>query len=103
MRKSLFDGETIDPERDDNRLKAQLYRVKSFMLGTDWKTLAEIEMITGYPQASISARLRDLRKTKFGSFTVERRHVKKGLFEYRVLPPEKVGHQYNFFGDDADE
>jgi len=40
---------------------------------------------TSHPEASVSARLRDLRKEKFGGHVVERRAVKRGLFEYRVI------------------
>jgi uncharacterized membrane protein len=50
----------------------------------DWWTLAELARATGYPEASISARLRDLRKPKFGGYTVERQYVERGLFRYRV-------------------
>jgi hypothetical protein len=52
-----------------------------------WRTLAEIEEITEDPQASISARLRDLRKERFGEHEVARRRRgsgQRGLFEYRI-------------------
>jgi len=38
----------------------------------------------------ISARLRDLRKAKFGDRKVERRKAKPGLYEYRLLPEEAM-------------
>jgi hypothetical protein len=81
-----FDGATFDVAEDGDRLRAQLQRVKRLMGDHAWRTLAEIEAATGYPQASVSARLRDLRKSKFGGLTVERRRVDgaRGLFEYRV-------------------
>lgn len=87
------DGETFNRKRDGKRLNAQMQRV--FEVMTDhaasrnnrghWFGLAEIASITGDPEASISARLRDLRKPKFGSYTIERRYVRRGLFEYRLL------------------
>jgi hypothetical protein len=85
MRRSYnFDGETYDPKRDKVRLNEELYQVwRVFQDGVFW-TLAELEQTTGYPQASISARLRDLRKPRFGGWNVERRYVADGLHEYRV-------------------
>lgn len=49
-----------------------------------WHTLPEIAAGTGDPEASISARLRDLRKPRFGSYVVDRRRRSQGLFEYRL-------------------
>ena len=79
-----FDGATYDRERDGDRLGAQMKAVKDLMIVSGWLTLPEIAVKTGYPEASISARLRDLRKTKFGAYNVERRYVVNGLWEYRV-------------------
>lgn len=84
-----FDGATYRRENDHARLDSQLQRVKLLMLDGKWRTLAEIEEATGDgSSASISARLRDLRKEKFGGFEVERRprgSEKRGLYEYRVV------------------
>jgi hypothetical protein len=88
-----FDGETYEPEIDHDRLGAQALRVWTVVSDAQWRTLAAIEQLTGDPQASISARLRDFRKGKFGAHTVERRRRddQRGLFEYRVIPrPLKV-------------
>jgi hypothetical protein len=57
------------------------------MLSGEWLTLAELEGFTGHPQASISARLRDFRRPKFGGHTVERRRrggPSSGTYEYRL-------------------
>jgi hypothetical protein len=51
-----------------------------------WRTLADISAVTGDPEASVSARLRDLRKVKFGGLSVQRRYAGGGLWQYRVLP-----------------
>lgn len=67
-----FDGATFDPEQDRTRLKAQLVRVRECMRDGKWRSLAEIAKITGDPESSISARLRDCRKPKFGLWTVNR-------------------------------
>jgi len=79
-----FDGDTYSPKRDHDRLNAQLRRVRDLMLDGEWRTLREIAVATGDPEASVSARLRDLRKPKFGHMTVERRYVGDGLFQYRI-------------------
>ena len=82
----LFDGTTFDEEQDGERLTNQLARVKAYMLanaGTP-KTLSEISRATRAPEASVSARLRDLRKPRQGSLVVERVRVGPGLFAYSV-------------------
>lgn len=79
-----FDGKTYEPAKDRKRLTSQLEAVRGFMLFAGWKTLQDIAIATGYPQSSVSARLRDLRKNKFGSYRVDRRRVESGLFEYKV-------------------
>ena len=82
-----FDGATYDRDLDKLRLTGQTHRVFDLMRDGEWRTLAEIEETTHDPQASISARLRDLRKHKFGGFNVQRRHrgnQNRGLYEYRV-------------------
>lgn len=79
------DGETYDAERDKVRLNAQTQRVFDAMACQAWITLAELASSTGDPEASVSARLRDLRKRKFGGFRVERRRRGNGgLWEYRL-------------------
>lgn len=81
-----FDGETYDPQRDHARLTGQIGRVFDCMKDGRWRSLDSIARITGdHSHASISARLRDLRKDKFGGHTVERKHIKAGLFHYRLI------------------
>jgi hypothetical protein len=83
-----FDGATYSREQDHERLGRQLYRVLTVMRDGHWRTLSEIELLVAAPQASISARLRDLRKLKFGGWLVDRRprhEWKDGLFEYRLV------------------
>lgn len=82
-----FSGKTFDALWDGERLKGQLERVARVMADGLWRTLEEIECATLVrfgkvdSQASISARLRDLRN-KFGC-TIDRRRRTKGLHEYR--------------------
>lgn len=83
-----FDGKTYTPELDYARLGKQLRAVFEFMLDGEWHTLAEISAGVGSPEASVSARLRDFRKVRFGGFTLERERCgpgKNGLHRYRLL------------------
>lgn len=80
-----FNGPAYEPVRDHARLSSQLDRIYSVMKDRQWRTLAAIEHATGYPQSSISAQLRHLRKDRFGGHTVNRRHVVGGLFEYQLV------------------
>ena len=79
-----FGGDTFDQTRDGARLNAQAQKVFDVMCDRSWRTLGQIAEATGAPEASVSARLRDLRKPRFGGFTVERRHRDRGLWEYRL-------------------
>jgi hypothetical protein len=83
-----FNGSDYQPEHDDARLTGQILRVFDCMKGGEWRTLAEIEELTGDPQASISAQLRHLRKERFGAHTATKRSRGDrdfGLFEYQVV------------------
>lgn len=82
---ATFDGSTFNQARDGERLAAQHERVKAFMSDGVFRTLAEIREATGFPEASISARLRDFRKERFGSHGVDRRFVRRGLWAYRLV------------------
>jgi hypothetical protein len=87
-----YDGAEYVPEIDDPRLDNQHERVKAAMVDGRWRTLAEIERLTGDPPASISAQLRHLRKPRFGAWTIERQprgDRSSGLFEYRLLAPKE--------------
>lgn len=83
-----FDGQTYEPALDHDRLSTQLERVKALMMDGEWRTLDEISSTVGHCSTpSASARLRDIRKARFGAFTVERKRIGKGLFAYRVTKP----------------
>lgn len=80
------DGATFDPDIDTERLNKQMRRVWDAMRDGRWRTLAEIAECTGDPEASISARLRDFRKPRFGQMAVNRRRRSDaGLYEYQLL------------------
>jgi hypothetical protein len=82
-----FDGETYEEEVDHERLGAQFLRVFAVVRDGHWRSLKAISLACGDPEASVSARLRDMRKKKFGGHNVERERVDddRGLFVYRVL------------------
>lgn len=87
---TLFDGATYDDDRDGDRLRAQFRRVWGVMADEAWHTLPEMSAATGDPPASISARIRDFRKDKFGGHTVLREHVVKGLWKYKLIVRKAV-------------
>lgn len=83
-----FNGSDYSSQLDKKRLSSQLLRVFNLMIDGRWRTLDKISMLTGDPQASISAQLRHLRKPKFGRFTIEKRRADDrgtGLFEYKLI------------------
>jgi hypothetical protein len=84
-RQPAFDGSTFNVAVDGDRLTCQLATVKAYLEQASWVTLAEIREATGVPEASASARIRDLRKVKFGAFTVDRRRRSAGQYEYRLV------------------
>lgn len=93
---ATFDGKTFDKERDEERLFTQLEAVYQVMSDGKWRSIyrlqADLLRICGVQgsYASLSARLRDLRKEKFGAHFVDRRHVQDGLYEYRLVPNEQM-------------
>lgn len=80
-----FNGADYNRIEDRQRLVGQIKRVYDLMKDGQWRTLAQIEELTGDPQASISAQLRNLRKARFGGHTVERMNCGGGLFSYRLV------------------
>lgn len=83
----LFDGETFRPGLDGDRLGRQVRAVFDLMKDGRWRTLQEVSDAVSAPAPSVSARLRDLRKPKFGGWNVARRrrgNPREGLFEYQL-------------------
>lgn len=83
-----FNGSDYSPKHDNVRLTKQIKRVFDLMKDGKFRTLGEIESITGDPQASLSAQLRNLRKDRFGAHTVNKQirgDRKYGLYEYKLI------------------
>jgi len=80
-----FDGATYDASRDYIRLHGLLLRVFRYMSDARWHLLRDIALACGGTEASCSARLRDLRKQKFGAHDVMREHLGDGLYQYRLI------------------
>lgn len=87
MRLPDFQGSDYERQHDLVRLTNQLERIKALMSDHQWRTLREIEDVTGDNGASISSQLKNLRKKPQGAYTVEKRirgDRRDGLWEYRV-------------------
>lgn len=83
-----FDGKTFDKKLDGKRLSGQLHLVFNLMADGRWRALSEIAFEVDGSEAGVSARLRDLRKRKFGSHEVNRRrrgNAKRGVWEYQLI------------------
>jgi len=81
-----FDGATIEPAVDAPRLGGQLQLIYRAMSSGCWLRLSQLAVLAYCSEASASARLRDLRKPRFGGHVIERQRVgKSGLFRYRLV------------------
>ncbi len=81
-------SDQLDP-RDAARIASNTVRVHYLMthpLG-QWWTLSDLHESVGGSESAPSARVRDLRKVKFGGFIVERRRLESGVSEYRAIRP----------------
>ena len=86
----MAEGSTSrNDKRDRKRLTGQCKRVYKTMETGRWLTLDDIAAEAKAPQASVSAQIRHLRKPKFGSHIIDKRHNNNGLFEYRLRPREE--------------
>jgi hypothetical protein len=82
---SLFDGPDLDRDLDDPRLTSQLAVIYRLLKSGRWWKLHELAAVSGASEAGASARIRDLRKPKFGNHQIARRRISGGLYEYRMV------------------
>ena len=78
-------GPAYSESLDGNRIRKQQDAIYTYMRDGRWHTLEEISSL-GYPESSVSAQLRHLRKPKFGGHTIlkRRRFSGHGLWEYQL-------------------
>ncbi len=85
-----FPGKTFNAALDAKRLQSQAGVIFSLMRDGQWYSLKAIENATGFPQASISARLRDTCRwcsaNGLGRWEMcSKRQGQGGTWVYRVL------------------
>lgn len=85
MTNQRFDGVDIIPERDEKRLTLQYLDIFNLMKDGQHRTLKQIHALTSHPESSISAQLRNLRKPRFGSHTINRQYLGNGLYSYQLI------------------
>lgn len=88
-----FDGAAYNRALDHERLTGQIRRVFDVMKEGRWQTPAEVagEILERFgvqdPIMSVDAQRRNLKKARFGAWTIHRRRrgdPTRGLFEYRL-------------------
>lgn len=79
-----FDGATYNRPADAARLGKQLDRVRDLLLDGRPRTLRQIAAELDIPEASASARIRDLRKAKFGAYPVVAQRLTAGTWAYSI-------------------
>lgn len=78
-----FDGRTFNASRDGFRLAAQLDAVFHALSDGTWWTLADLASAAHGSTAAVSARVRDLRKARWGKHEIQRRYLADGVWVYR--------------------
>ena len=81
---SYFDGRTFNVADDGQRLTRQLDLVQRCLQDGQWWTLTALAAVTGGSEAGVSARIRDLKKPRFGGYVIEKERVSGGLWRYRI-------------------
>ena len=89
-----FDGATV-LGIDTRRLAGQLAKVYGLMKDGRFRTLSQIASVAGCLETSASARLRDLRKARFGNHSVVSHRVEgtTALYEYRLVANPAKGNE----------
>lgn len=87
---------SLEHPGNTKRLARQQSAVTRFMGIGEWITLSQISRAVGAPEASCSARLREMRRN---GWNVERRRVPggNGLHVYRATPVQEDQRQYTLF------
>jgi len=80
-----FAGKSYQAAFDYDRLSDQLKVVHRIMSDGRWHFLPELVEALGCKEQSASARVRDLRKEKYGSHNIQTERVSGGLYRYRMV------------------
>ena len=82
----VFNGPDYVHDRDSKRLSKQFDDIFQLMSDGEFRSLSEIEAHFDfkYPQSSISAQLRHMRKERFGSNKVNKKYLGNGLYKYQL-------------------
>jgi hypothetical protein len=103
-----IDGRTYEVAHDGPRLQSLLVSVLALMRDGEWRTCSEIKAtLKRGSESGIGARLRDLRKERFGSLPVEIRRrglPEEGVWEYRIrttclFDPQGRGYLFSEFSE----
>ena len=81
----VFGGSTYNAEQDRQRLSGALRCVRELMSDGEWHTIVEAARKCRCSQNGAAARIRDLRKERFGGHKVVPRRIGPGLYEYRLI------------------
>lgn len=79
----VFNGPDLT-KKDNKRLATQFDAIFKYMKDSKFRTLQQISTKLGYPESSVSAQLRHMRKPKFGSHTVNRKRI-CGTYYYQLI------------------
>ena len=97
-----FSGAAYEPKLDRVRLALQIERIRVWALARDWFTLREarvdLERLYApavFPESSVSAQLRNLKKIPISYRLLKRRRAGvhgpgAGIWEYKVRPPAQI-------------
>jgi hypothetical protein len=85
-----FDGASFQQWRDGERLQRQLSIIRTIMSDYEPHTLDTLAAAAGCSTASASARVRDLRKAKFGGYRVTRTWLGGGVWSYCMVAASAV-------------
>jgi hypothetical protein len=88
---TLFDGVTISPQVDDGRLTILQGRVYSYLRSHDWVTLRQLSEACRGTETSVSARIRDLRKPRWGEHEIQACHASgDGVWRYKMISSKQL-------------
>lgn len=90
VKNAFSSGSTYSHALDGERIKGRRAQIFALMGDRKFRSLTEIANTVGGSEAAASARLRDFRKAKYGSYTVIGKRFgdkKSGFWKYQVLPP----------------